>query len=199
MHYWNQQLNFAVWCATTGCGISDHLLFRDLMADKIHDVSDSELDLPPQIISFLWFHGNYQTRKILHELGGIQSCLALPEDNTFNAKNNGYDIPSYNRLCHEFGISNNEDFRYKFGGNNGLGDVYIYFGALGYINAQDKFPGGANKFNDDGGKASDGNLIQYIENTHNQKQYELFVIPKSYGLTQAGQARLNQSIEAFVY
>ena len=29
MNYWPQQLNFPVWCATTGCGISSKLLFED--------------------------------------------------------------------------------------------------------------------------------------------------------------------------
>ena len=40
MKYWPQQLNFAVWCATTGCGVSLRLLFND-------NLTDSELKLPP--------------------------------------------------------------------------------------------------------------------------------------------------------
>ena len=51
MNYWPQQLNFAVWYATTGCGVSDRLLFRDLKKDGVHDLTD-ELDFPPQIRSF---------------------------------------------------------------------------------------------------------------------------------------------------
>ena len=135
------------------------------------------------------------------ELGGIQNTVALPYDSIFHEKSNVYDIPSYNRLCNEFGISTNEDFRFKHGSNNGLGDVYIYISHFGYRKAEDKFPGGYNKFSDEGGKASDGNLIQYIEQSSSiaDKQYEYFVVDKSYGLTRAGQARLNQSIEAFVY
>ena len=201
MNYWPQQLNFAVWCATTGCGISDRLLFHDMMKDGVHDLADDELDLPPQITSFLWFHVYFTVRRILHELVGIQGTVALPDDSAFEQKNNRYDVPSYKRLCNEFGINNNEDFRFKHGSNNGLDDVYIYISHMGYRNAVDKFPGGYNKFSDEGGKASDGNLIQYIEQNSSiaDKQYEYLVVDKSYGLTRAGQARLNTSIEAFVY
>lgn len=53
MKYWPQQLNFALWCATTGCGVSSRLLFEDKMKDGIHDVTDSELRLPPQVRAFL--------------------------------------------------------------------------------------------------------------------------------------------------
>ena len=58
---------------------------------------------------------------------------------------------------------------------------------------------GKYKFSDEGGTASDGNLIQYITNSSSESQYEHFVIPISCGLTKAGQVRINQSFEAFVY
>ena len=75
MNYWPQQLNFAVWCATTGCGISSRILFEDKMKDGIHDVTDNELHLPKQVRSFIWFHVYFTIRRILHELGGIQSSV----------------------------------------------------------------------------------------------------------------------------
>ena len=34
MSYWSQQLNFALWCATIGCGISIRSLFDDGMTDS---------------------------------------------------------------------------------------------------------------------------------------------------------------------
>ena len=55
------------------------------------------------------------------------------------------------------------------------------------------------KFSDDGGKAEDGNLIPYIENTLAKKQYEYFIPSDSHGLTSAGSSRINQSIEVFVF
>ena len=54
------------------------------------------------------------------------------------------------------------------------------------------------KFSDEGGKAEDENLIYFIR-PKPEKQYEYFVTPVSYGLTKAGQARINQSIECFTY
>jgi len=43
MKYWPQQLNFAVLCATQGCGIS-------------RDIIDNGINLPPQIRAFYIFH-----------------------------------------------------------------------------------------------------------------------------------------------
>ena len=55
MNYWPQQLNFAVWCATTGCGVSSRLLYEDKIKDGIHDLTDDELYLPKKVRSFLWW------------------------------------------------------------------------------------------------------------------------------------------------
>lgn len=198
MKYWPQQLNFALWCATTGCGVSSRLLFEDKMKDGIHDVTDSELRLPPQVRAFLWFHVYFTMRRILFQLGGIQNAASLPGDSVFSQTNIKYDVPSYKRLCSEFGINSSSDFRFHKGANHGLGAVYIWWTGSGPGLAGYNYPG-PGKFSDEGGKASDGNLIQYIENTESAKQYEYFVTPVSYGLTAAGQARINQSIEAFVY
>ena len=60
--YWNQQLNFAIFCSTTVSGISNRLLFEDKMSDG-NDLKDSELHLPNQIRSFLRFHVNHTVRK----------------------------------------------------------------------------------------------------------------------------------------
>ena len=56
------------------------------------------------------------------------------------------------------------------------------------------------KFSDNGGSASDGNLVYFIRNDDGtSKQFEYFVPDFSQGLTQVGLSRLNQSIEAIVY
>ena len=61
MDFWQQQLNFAIWCATTGCGISknNHLQF----------------DKESFSTSLFRFHVYYQTRCILSDL----KC-SLPQD-----------------------------------------------------------------------------------------------------------------------
>ena len=82
MSFWPQQLNFALWCATTGCGVSREMLFP------------STLNLSEQIRTFYQFHVYYTTRTILYEMGGIQNKNALPDDPAFNQQENPYDVAS---------------------------------------------------------------------------------------------------------
>src|SRR5579872_4122642 len=65
MTFYQNQLNFAVWCANTGCGVSinDHLNSNDKL-----------------ISSVFRFHVCYQTRKIFEEM----SC-AIPGESIFDA------------------------------------------------------------------------------------------------------------------
>ena len=197
--YFPQQLNFAFFCATTGCGVSRRILFEDKMRDGKNDLTDSELKLPPQVRSFFWFHVYFTVRRILFELGGVQNSLPLPGDTAFNQTENKYDIPSFERICAEFGISPNADFRFTRGDNHGLGSVFEYFTNSGYTKTPFKYPSKETKFEDEGGRASDGNLVPYIENTEARNQYEYFLCPVSHGLTSAGLSRINQSIESFCY
>ena len=197
--YYPQQLNFAFFCATTGCGVSQRILFEDKMRDGRNDLTDSELNLPPQVRSFFWFHVYFTVRRSLFELGGVQNSLALPGDSAFNQTENKYDIPSFKRICAEFGISPNADFRFTKGDNHGLGSVFEYFTNSGYFKTPYKYPSKTAKFEDEGGRASDGNLVPYIENTEARNQYEYFICPISHGLTSAGLSRINQSIEAFCF
>ena len=115
MKYWPQQLNFAVFCATQGCGVS-------------REIFDSGVDLPPQIKAFYIFHVYFTVRRILYQLGGIQNKSALPDDPAFNQFNNPYNVASYKRLCIEFGIDPTSDFRFTRGANHGLGSIYQYVG-----------------------------------------------------------------------
>ena len=185
MIYWPQQLNFAVFCATQGCGIS-------------REIFDSGLKLPPQIRAFYQFHVYFTVRRILFQMGGIQSISALPGDPTFNATDSHYDTPSYKRICSEFGVDPTSDFRFTSGKNHGLGNAYIWVTGGGPMKIEQDYPGGYNKFGDEGGKAIKGNLLAYIEPDENS-QYDWFAPNTAAGLTQAGLARVNQSIEAFVY
>ncbi|KAL9973502.1 hypothetical protein ACROYT_G019971 [Oculina patagonica] len=105
MGYWPQQLNFAVWCATTGSGA--------------------------------------QTTDLVTFISGL---LSIGPNKT------GAKYPDYD------------------------------------------------KFSDEGGAASKGNLIQYIEpDDAAYAQADWFCPNGTEGLTQAGLSRVNQSIEAFVY
>ena len=72
--YWPQQLNFAVWCASEGCGISR----------EIFDKNHSALGLRPNVCNIYLFHVYYTVRRILFQMGGIQSISSLPGDPAFN-------------------------------------------------------------------------------------------------------------------
>ena len=97
MKYWPQQLNFAAFCATQGCGIS-------------REIFDNGINLPPQVRAFYIFHAYFTIRRILYQLGGIQSISTLPEDPKFNQFNNHYDVASYKRLCDELALTHRPIF-----------------------------------------------------------------------------------------
>ncbi|RMX50381.1 hypothetical protein pdam_00025755, partial [Pocillopora damicornis] len=100
MSYAPQQLNFTVWCATTGCGISREVL------DKVQE----------QTKSFLMIYVYFTVRR---------SRSFLPGDPIFSSFKNNYDKPSFKQRCAEFGISSGTDFRFKGGDNHSLGSVFI--------------------------------------------------------------------------
>ena len=106
MQFWQNQLNFAIWCATSGCGVSklDHLKHKD-----------------PVIRSVFRFHAYYQIRRILSEM----KC-PLPTDDSWNAFNNGIDMSAFQRICNEFEISINSDFRQKLDNSHGMGSFYFF-------------------------------------------------------------------------
>ena len=185
MKYFPQQLSFAIFCASTACGISNRLLFEDKTKDG-NDFTDDELHLPDQIRSILRFHLYFTTHRILNEMG-----VPLPGDTIFKQSNNRYNITAYKSICAEFGIDPNSDFRFTAGNNKGLGSVYIWL--RGARKTDYEYPGDF-KFSDE-----NGNLVQYLFNSDSAKQYEHFVANNCFGITKAGQARLNQSIESLTY
>jgi len=131
-------------------------------------------------------------------MGGIQSVSALPGDPTFNSSGNKYDIASYKRISAEFGIPLTADFRFTGGKNHGLGFVYVGVTGHGATLTHTAWPGGYYKFSDEGGRASNENLLYFMK-PEDRPQYDWFAPNKSAGLTKAGLARINESIEAFVY
>ena len=194
MSFWPQQLNFAPWCATTGCGVSREMLF-----------SNSSLNRSAQIRTFYQFHVYYTTRKILYEMGGIQSKNALPDDPAFNQQDNPYDVASYKRLCAEFGLDPSTDFRFTHGQNHGLGYVNIMYSDGPFAHKQWKYPpadlsnSSSQRLKGDSG-TTDNNTIAFIRNDQGaDTQFEHFVPNQTSGLTLNGLGRINRSIEAFGY
>ena len=196
MGFWQQQLNFAVWCATTGCGVSWEMLFS----------GSGTLQLPDQLRTFYQFHVYYTTRKILYEMGGIQSKNALPDSPVFSEISNPYDVASYKRICAEFNVDPSTDFRYTRGKNGGLGTVYIGATGLGAIATDYHYPDpdlalfDDERITDRNNSDYKANGIAFIRNDQGaETQLEHFVPDQTSGLTPAGLGRINRSIEAFGY
>ena len=168
MTYWAQQLNFAVWAATAGCGVGLDMIQR---------------------CSFLQFHVIFTIRRILHELGA-----PLPGDINFNAYDTHYKRAAYERLCNEF--KTYKDFRFFAPNNGGVGDPYGYDYA-GLNIEEGGWPNPENRFRDEGKPKYGGPEIEVLKDARTTRQYDWFVLQKGEGLVNL--ARLNRSIEAYVY
>ena len=189
LSFWPQQLNFALWGATTGCDISRDILFPT-----------GYLDLSPQVRSFYIIHVYFTARRIVYEIGGIKSVNALPDDPTFNRKDNKYEIAAYKKICGEFGIDPSSDFRFIHGKNHGFGTVYIWVTYSGPEATDYNYPDPdlamfdderVTKLKDPNYKA---NRIYFVRNDQGaDKQFEYLVPNYSQGITYAGLARINQS------
>ena len=82
---WQSQLNFAVFCASSACGVSvEHLNAKESMIKSIYQ-----------------FHVYYHIRRILKILE-----IPIPYENSFNQFNNPYNHEKYIHICSEYGVSN---------------------------------------------------------------------------------------------
>ena len=187
MSFWPQQLNFVLWCATTGSGISREFLQSE--------GDNSSLNLSPQLLSLYLSHVYFTTRRILYEMGGIQSISALPGDPTFNDKDNPYDEVAYRRICAELDVDPSSDFRFTFGQNHGLGHVFINYPNGDCAQKKWVYPPATlsnpscQKFADEGGGGEGGtdekgNKLEYIRNDKGaDRQFEYCVPDTAQGLT----------------
>ena len=82
---WQSQLNFAVFCASSACGVSvEHLNAKE-----------------PMIRSIYRFHVYYHIRRIMKILE-----IPLPYENSFSQYNNSYNHEKFIGICSEYGVSN---------------------------------------------------------------------------------------------
>ena len=178
MQFWQNQLNFAVWCATTGCGVSveDHLTNDDEFLRSVYR-----------------FHAYYQIRLILEDMQA-----PLPFDDTWNAVNNSYDRKGYEKICTEFNISPNFDWRVH-GHNQGLGRVYTYWTNTGYTVFRDGEWRGNMSFTE---KTTAWLFhVDFIKQdaAGADKAWKSFILNISNGLTRPGVERLDDSIQTYVW
>ena len=179
MGFWQNQVNFAVWCSTTGCGVSwrDHL----------------DIDRP-LARSVFRFHTYYQVCRILDELQ-----VPLPQDQAWDPFQNPYDRRAYERICREFGVDAAADWRAN-GPNRGLGRVYNYWTNNGY------HPVGNGEYDSSKMSFTRQTSNRYIhvdfikqDAPNADMAWGAFVLDKSEGFTSAGVERLNDSIRTYVW
>ena len=211
MQFWQNQLNFAVWCATAGCGVSfsDHL-------------NGPEAHKNPLLQSVYVFHVYYTTRRILKEMS-----IALPQDDSSDPINNAYNRIAYERLCSEFGVHPETDWRQKeFLNSNGLGDVHTK-GHTAFTQTDfrhdgpDKHVAAKNAGNLDPTRMTFGSEVSggrhcgvsscdwnppkkahidfILQDDGVDGAWSTFVLDKSKGLTEAGMARIDDSIRTYVW
>ena len=82
---WRSQLNFAVFCASSACGVS----VEHMNAKK------------PMIRSIYRFHVYYHIRRILKILE-----IPLSYENSFYQYNNPYNHEMFTKICGEYGVGN---------------------------------------------------------------------------------------------
>ena len=81
---WQSQLNFAVFCASSACGVSvEHLNAEE-----------------PMVRSIYRFHVYYHIRRILKIIE-----IPLPYENSFNQYNNPYNHEKFKGICDGYGVS----------------------------------------------------------------------------------------------
>ena len=81
------QLDFAVWCATSACGIlMEHLMHSN-----------------PMVRSIFRFHTYFQIRKILNELE-----VPLPDEQRFQKLNNPFNMDACRSITSKYGLSSDE-------------------------------------------------------------------------------------------
>ena len=92
LRLWQTQLNFAVWCASSACGVSSaHLNYTK----------------HPMIRSVYRFHVYYHVRRVLKRLQ-----TPLPQETGFKAADNPYTESEFLKICKDYGVPNDPE-RYR--------------------------------------------------------------------------------------
>ena len=86
MRLWQTQLNFAVWCASSACGVSSaHLNYTK----------------HPMIRAVYRFHVYYHVTQVLKRLQ-----VLLPHETSSNVADNPYTESEFPKICKDYGVPN---------------------------------------------------------------------------------------------
>ena len=92
LRLWQTQLNFAVWCTSSACGVSSaHLNYTK----------------HPMIRSVYRFHVYYHVRRTLKKLQ-----VPLPHETGFSAADNPYTESGFLKICEDYEVPN-DPMRYR--------------------------------------------------------------------------------------
>ena len=182
MGFYQNQVNFAVWLVTTGCGVS------------WHDHLDIDRSLARSVFRF---HVYYQVRRILDELQA-----PLPQEQAWSPFQNPYDRRAYERICREFGVDPETDWSQKDSNSRGLGTVYQY--NHGY-QPKGSWNQSRMRFQPDSSFSANSSLwarehVSYIsQGPEADEAWSSFILDNSQGFTAPGVERLNDSIRTYVW
>ena len=107
MQLWQTQLNFAVWCTSSACGVSSaHLNYTK----------------HPMIRAVYRFHVYYHVRPVLKRLH-----VPLPHESSFNTSDNPYRSSEFLKICEDYGVPNDP---MKYQDKNFIGLISVVFTGL---------------------------------------------------------------------
>ena len=86
---WQTQLNFAVWCTSSACGVSS--VYLNNLNNSKH----------PMIRSVYCFHVYYHVRRVLKRLQ-----TPLPDETGFNMADNPYTESEFLKICEDYRVPN---------------------------------------------------------------------------------------------
>jgi hypothetical protein len=189
MKFWQNQLNFAVWCASAGCGVgvNPHLL------------GGYEFAMEAKFLcrAIYRFHIYFTVRRILKEM----EC-PLPADNGWNPFNNPINMHQYELICNEFFINPQKSWVISGLSNWGLGQMRQR--SSGTARGDDHLAG--ETYNPSfhffsAVPRSGGVHIDHIAQEGDEPQigWAEFIPTTSVTLTQPGRVRINQSIRSYCW
>jgi len=176
MKFYQCQLNFAVACATTFCGISRyHLLGK----------------FPELVKSVIRFHVYFTVRKILSYIG-----CPLPRNSKFLPKNNLINFEKLDEIKRRYNIPNSYDFRCLIGKSNGMGKVFIDSRNTKNYSIESNYGESSLVFWDN--PPNHINHVNHIYNEEAKNGYSFFIPENVFGLNKNGISSLNESIRNYI-
>ena len=145
--------------------------------------------------SLFRFHVYYQTRRILKEISA-----ALLQDASWNAFSNSYDQRAYERICKEFNVDVNADWRQKQSENQGLGTIYNYWTNDGFHPLGKGVQYDNKSYSFTQSTTNEKIQIDYIsQGSEVSKVWSKFVTDNAKSSTRAGVERINDSILTYCW